>query len=104
MRLIAILLGAMALFPSGIAVADKPDNRVGKFIASTDGASKEGAFKVKSVDEEYRILRELGLRPVQQSLVTGDDHKPYDLIEATDSQGSSRQVWFDISSFFGKEF
>lgn len=102
MRLIAILLGAMALLPSGIAAADKSDDRIAKLIASTDGTSKERAFKVKSVDEEYRVLRELGLSPVQQSLVIGDDQKPYDLIEATDSQGSSRQLWFDISSFFGK--
>lgn len=68
------------------------------------GATRDTAIRVQSVDEEYRLLRKMGLTPNQQSLVVGDDGKPYDVIDCVDATGVARQMWFDISSFFGKGF
>ena len=39
-----------------------------------------------------------------QALVTPDAHHAYDVLTATDGSGASRDVWFDISSFYGHEF
>lgn len=79
-------------------------DRIAALIASTDGATKETAFKVKSVDEEYQILRALHYQPGVQSLIIGDDHHPYDMLEVTAADGTKHQLWFDIQSFYGHEF
>lgn len=72
---------------------------VEKALSRADGESDRTAYKVKSVEEEYEILAALGLRPGSQSLVVGK--KPYDVIQASDPRtGATRQVWFDISSFY----
>ena len=89
--------------PAGVMAKDKID-RIEKLIASTDGATKATAYKVKSVDEEYQILRALHLEPEQQDLVIGDDKHPYDVLTAVAEDGAKRQLWFDIKSFYGHEF
>lgn len=68
------------------------------------GATRETAIPVHSVAEEYQLMRKMGLTPNRQSLVMGDDGKPYDVIDCVDATGAARQLWFDISSFFGKGF
>jgi hypothetical protein len=71
---------------------------------SADGRDAANAIKVDSVDEEYVILRRLGLVPRMQSLMMIDD-RPYDMIRAEDPRtGKIRELWFDIQSFFGKDF
>ncbi|QDZ07756.1 hypothetical protein FPZ24_09865 [Sphingomonas panacisoli] len=68
------------------------------------GESRETAYKVKSVAEEYAIMRKLGLRVDMQSLVEEKGH-PYDVLEGVDpNTGAKHTVWFDIKSFYGKEF
>jgi hypothetical protein len=80
-------------------------DRIDRIMADTDGKTRETAYKVKSVREEYEILRRLKLRPNEQSLVIGDDNKPYDMLIAIDpATGSKVELWFDIGSFYGKEF
>jgi hypothetical protein len=98
--LAAILLLAV---PTGVIARDKTD-RIEKLIASTDGATKATAYKVKSVDEEYQILRALHLKPEQQDLVIGDDKHPYDMLTVIAEDGAKRKLWFDIKSFYGHEF
>lgn len=69
-----------------------------------DGRDAANAIKVSSVDEEYVILRRLGLKPQMQSLMMIDG-RPYDMISVVDPRtGKKREVWFDIGSFFGKGF
>ena len=68
------------------------------------GSTRETAYKVKSIGEEYAIMRKLGLRVEMQALIFDGDH-PYDVLTGTDpNTGEKREVWFDIKSFFGKEF
>ena len=94
----------LLLVQPGLALAkDRQADRIASLIAATDGATKETAFKVKSVDEEYQILRALHCRPGVQSLIIGDDNHPYDMLEVTAPDGAKRQLWFDIKSFFGHE-
>ena len=94
----------LILVQPGAAFAnDKQGDRIASLIAATDGATRETAFKVKSVGEEYQILRALHYQPGVQSLIIGDDHHPYDMLEVTTPDGTKRQLWFDIGSFFGHE-
>ena len=99
-----ILLIGLAL-TSAVAVGQPtlPSASVSKHIAKIlsrgDGTSDQSAYKVKSVREEYQILAALGLTAGKQSLVIRK--KPYDVIEASDPRtGATREVWFDIGSFY----
>ncbi len=99
-----LLLLALIAVPLSAHARDDSD-RIAQLIASTDGRTKETAFKVKSVAEEYQILAALKLKPGSQDLIIGPDRHPYDMLTATDSAtGADREVWFDIKSFYGKEF
>ena len=67
-----------------------------------EGGSLETAYVVGGISEEYAILRKRGLNSTMQQLrlVKG---RPYDVLIATDpATGAPMEVWFDISSFFGK--
>ena len=78
-----------------------PPKTIAKALKSGDGLSQATAYKVSSVAQEYEILRYLGLQPRVQSLIIGK--KPYDVIRAVDPvTGKEREVWFDISKFFGR--
>lgn len=54
-------------------------------LASGNGTTPEKAFVVISVDEEYSVLRYLGLRSDEQSLVETGGHS-YDALTASDIQ------------------
>ena len=102
MLLIALLLSLDT--PSAPNAAPAPSNHVQELLRQTDGSTRERAFKVGNVPEEYQIVRALGLRPKSQSLVSDHGHM-YDLLTVTDPKnGGERELWFDINSFFGKEF
>jgi hypothetical protein len=80
------------------------ERRIAAMIAATNGASAETAFHVRSIREEYEILGALGLCPEMQSLIEQGRH-PYDMLSARDPRtGAARDLWFDISSFYGHEF
>lgn len=73
---------------------------IAKIISSGDGKAPDSAYKVGSVDEEYEIIKALGLTPKLQALVV-KKKKSYDLLTAFDpATGIERDVWFDISSFY----
>lgn len=83
----------------------EPSGRITKVLRKGDGRSQETAFRVKSVREEYEILRTFGLEPGVQSLVVGANGKPYDLLEAKNPKtGETVKLWFDISSFMERDF
>ena len=78
----------------------KISKRIAKVMAERDGNSCATGYKVRSVGEEYQVLAALQLEPRQQALVSGK--KPCDLLTAFDPKtGREREVWFDISAFFG---
>jgi hypothetical protein len=73
-------------------------------MGDKDGHSAAQAFKVVSVHEEYQTLSLLGLKPQEQALSTIDGHA-YDVMDTIDSDTSEKvKIWFQIDSFFGKEF
>lgn len=68
------------------------------------GSTRETAYKVKNIGEEYAIMRKLGIKVDMQSLVMGEGGHPYDVLSGTEVKtGEKREIWFDIKSFFGKE-
>ena len=78
--------------------------RIAALIASASGATAERAISVRNVPEEYEILGALGLCVQMQALIV-QGGKHYDLLTAIDPRtGATRELWFDISSFFGHEF
>jgi predicted Zn-dependent protease len=76
---------------------------------SNDGSSYEKAIVIeeksekKGVDAEYAWLRQNypGCRVGKQAL-NFKDKKPYDILTITTAEGETRQIYFDISNFFGK--
>jgi len=71
-------------------------------IASANGTGPDDAYVVESVAQEYEVLRLLGLQSQSQSLHVIDG-RPFDVLTATDPETKeARQVWFDISRFFGR--
>lgn len=101
-RLAVAALAFVVSLPAPEAQA-KDNKRIEKLLASADGRTQQSAYKVRSVAEEYEILGALGLEPGSQSLIMGDGGKAFNMIEATDAaKGETREVWFNISSFFGR--
>ncbi len=91
------LLGAVVGLSAG---ALPPDTQT--VLASANGTGPQDAYSVRSVEQEYEILRMLGLERESQALHTIDG-KPFDVITALDAQAQeTRDVWFDISRFFGR--
>ena len=95
---------ALLLLTSSAAIADTAastgvSKRLAKILAHSDGSTEQSVYKVKSVHEEYELLAALGLKPGKQSLII--KKKPYDVVKGIDERtGLTREVWFDISSFY----
>jgi hypothetical protein len=69
-----------------------------------DGLTPATSWNAASVDEEYFALMLMGRKVDGQALVNGKDGV-FDLMHTTDRKsGEKGDIWFDISSFFGKEF
>ena len=68
-------------------------------MGSGDGKTQQTAFVVISVDEEYSLLRLLGLKPGRQSLVEGDGHK-FDQLDTTKPDGKTQSVFFNVDRLF----
>ena len=69
-------------------------------LMSGDGQTKETAYIVLRVNEEYSILALLGLKSESQSLIHDDD-KVYDVFEAAHIEtGEKYKVYFDITVVF----
>jgi hypothetical protein len=102
MTFAALLLSIAA--PSAVDAPPSQSQHVQQLLRETDGTSAERAYKVNGVPEEYQIVRALGLQPKMQSLIS-DHGRMYDVLTVTDPKtGQERKLWFDINSFFGKEF
>lgn len=68
-----------------------------------DGSSPEKAVIVQSVGEEYAWMARHypGFRPQMQAL-QDIEGRPYDVLTFANDRGDTCQVYFDISSFYGK--
>jgi hypothetical protein len=77
--------------------------------AGGDGSTLERAIRLPDqktestgVDAEYRVLHYFfpGYRKVSQALLTGPDNRPYDVLTVS-KDGKQRDVYFEITNFFG---
>lgn len=102
--LIALQVAAAQPAPALVPVME-PSGRIAKVLAKGDGRSERTAYKVKSIEEEYEILRVFGLHPGVQSLIVGEKGKAFDMLQAKNPKtGETVELWFDISSFYGAGF
>lgn len=71
--------------------------------ADRDGSSMQKAIIVNSVDAEYDWIRSHypGSKVTSQALLHSGK-KSYDLLSFTTESGEKKDVYFDITSFFGK--
>lgn len=77
-----------------------PSRHIAKIMARGDGRTPETAYKISGVEDEYQVMALLGLEVSSQSLVVLG--KPYDVLKATDAEGRTRKIWFDVSKFYGR--
>lgn len=67
---------------------------------SVDGKSPEKAFEVISINEEYGLIRSMGLRPIGQALVE-DKGRRYDAITVVDPKTNEEsKIYFNIDKPF----
>lgn len=91
------LLGVLAGLPACTLPPDAPT-----VIASATGTGPDDAYRVVSVAQEYEVLRLLGLEMRSHALHVIDG-RPFDVLTARDpATGATREVWFDISRFYGR--
>jgi len=77
--------------------------------SANDGSSYEKAIVIeetsetKGVSAEYAWLKKNypGYKVISQSL-SQKDNKPYDILRIQTADGTKKEVYFDISNFFGK--
>src|SRR5919106_547856 len=68
--------------------------------SNVDGKSVDSAYEVISINEEYGLIRSLGLRPIKQGLVENKGHK-FDAITVIDPQTSKESViYFNVDKPF----
>jgi hypothetical protein len=94
---LVLLAGTLGGLSACVLPPDAPT-----ILASANGTGPDDAYPVRSVAQEYEILRLLGLQSRGQALHTING-RPYDVITAVNpSTGQQRDVWFDISRFYGR--
>jgi hypothetical protein len=91
---------------AGEAAAAKLDRDIGvgliKSIQTGDGLSPASAFTVIDVDEEYALMRALGLKVQGQALVQQDGHA-YDRLQTTDLKGQKGAYFFLVDRVLAAE-
>ncbi len=99
-RRLLVLLAAVT--PLAAACVTPPD--AATVVASAEGTGPDDAYVVASAEQEYEILRLLGLERGRQALHVIDG-KPFDVLTVRDpASGMARDVWFDISRFFRRGY
>jgi hypothetical protein len=113
MRVIGVLLAILII---AYSCSSSKKSSQGKTTSSTtssdivrDGSSFEKAIVIdknnesEGIGEEYKWLRENypGYKMIRQSLSHKGD-KSYDILEIETKEGEKKQVYFDITKFFGK--
>ena len=76
------------------------DGLLNSIKSKLDGKSVATAFEVISINEEYGVVRSLGLRPIKQALVQEKGHS-YDAITVVDPQTNQESVmYFNVDKPF----
>lgn len=91
---------------AGDAAAAKLDRDIAvgliKSIQTGDGLAAATAFTPITVDEEYALMRALGQKVQDQSLVQQGGHS-YDVLHTVNQQGERRVFWFLIDRVLAAE-
>jgi hypothetical protein len=104
--LVLFVLVFAAAVPNSVQaeiVKEKSPTEKPAIASERDGSSFEKAIRAASVDAEYQWLAKHypGYRMRMQSLRM-NNRKPFDVLSITTKDGKALDVYFDISSFFGK--
>jgi tetratricopeptide (TPR) repeat protein len=76
------------------------DGLLNSIKSNFDGKSAATAFEVISINEEYGLVRSLGLRPIKQALIEDKGHS-YDAITVVDPQTNQQSIiYFNIDKPF----
>lgn len=76
------------------------DGLLNSIKASGDGKTTATAFEVISINEEYGLVRSLGLKPIKQSLVQ-DKSRNYDALTVIDPQTNQQStIYFNVDKPF----
>ena len=76
------------------------DGLLNSIKSNVDGKSVDTAYEVISINEEYGLIRSLGLRPIRQALVE-DKGRRFDAITVVDPQtGKESVVYFNVDKPF----
>jgi tetratricopeptide (TPR) repeat protein len=79
------------------------DGLLSSIKASGDGKTTKTAFEVISINEEYGLVRSLGLRPIKQALVNDKGHS-YDALTVIDPQTNQQSIiYFNVDKPFAWE-
>jgi hypothetical protein len=91
---------------AGDGVASKLDRDIAvgliKSIQTGDGLSADTAFTPITVDEEYALMRALGLKVESQALVQQAAHS-YDVLHTLNEKGERGAYWFAIDGVLAAE-
>ncbi|HEY3800002.1 MAG TPA: DUF4919 domain-containing protein [Caulobacteraceae bacterium] len=91
---------------AGDAAGAKLDRDIGvgliKSIQTGDGLSPATAFTVIDVDEEYAVMRALGLKVRDQALLQQAGHA-YDRLQTTDEKGQTAAYYFLVDRVLAAE-
>jgi hypothetical protein len=91
---------------AGDATASKLDRDIAvglvKSIQTGDGLAAETAFTPITVDEEYAVMRALGLKVESQALIQQGGHS-YDLLQTLNEKGERGAYWFAIDGVLAAE-
>ena len=104
-----LLLGACSSPKKTTTTAEGPSSEIANSSSINDGSSFERAIIIKKrregpgVDAEYKWLAQNypGYKRISQSL-TRKGNKHYDIIAIKTNEGEEKDIYFDISNFFGK--
>ena len=76
------------------------DGLLNSIKSNGDGKSVDSAYEVISINEEYGLIRSLGLRPIRQALVENKGHR-YDAVTVVDPQtGKESVIYFNVDKPF----
>jgi hypothetical protein len=102
----AHMVAAFCEETAGDAAGAKRDRDVGAGLVASvetgDGLSPAAAFTPIDVAEEYSVMRALGARVTQQSLIQQGGHS-YDALQATDAKGRPVTYYFLIDRVLAAE-
>lgn len=75
------------------------DGLLNSIKSNRDGKSVDSAYEVISINEEYGLIRSLGLRPIKQALVP-DKGRHFDAITVVDQTGKESVIYFNVDKSF----